>query len=71
MPGDGQRKQQAPQFSVDAVLKDMLVGVVVWKGNTSCLEQNLKHRSGGFHSLAFHCGQTVISSSDSLSVLSL
>lgn len=34
VPGDGQRKQRALQFGVDAVLKDMLVGVVVWKGNT-------------------------------------
>lgn len=31
MPGDGQRKQGAPQFSVDAVLEHVLVGVVVWK----------------------------------------
>ena len=34
VPGDRQREQQALQFSVDAVVKDVLVGVVVWKGNT-------------------------------------
>lgn len=34
VPGDRQGKQQAPQFSVDAILKHMLVGVVIWKGNT-------------------------------------
>lgn len=34
VPGDRQRKQRAPQFGVDTILKDMLVGVVIWKGNT-------------------------------------
>lgn len=29
MPGDRQRKQGAPQFGVDAILKDMLVGVII------------------------------------------
>ncbi len=35
VPGDRQRKQRAPQFSVDAVVKDVLVGVVVRKRNTA------------------------------------
>lgn len=32
VPNDRQRKQRAPQFSVDAIGKDMLVGVVIRKG---------------------------------------
>lgn len=32
-PGNRQRKQRAPQFGEDAILEDMLVGVVVWKWN--------------------------------------
>lgn len=35
VPGDRQGKQQAPQFSVDAIVKHMLVGVVIWKRNTA------------------------------------
>lgn len=31
VPGDRERKQRAPQSGVDAVMKHMLVGVVVWK----------------------------------------
>lgn len=34
VPGNRQRKQSAPQFGEDAILEDMLVGVVVWKWNT-------------------------------------
>lgn len=34
VPDDRQRKQRAPQFGGDAILEDMLVGVVVWQRNT-------------------------------------
>lgn len=34
VPGNRQRKQRAPQFGEDAIMEDVLVGVVVWKWNT-------------------------------------
>lgn len=35
VPDDRQRNQGAPQLGVDAVSKDMLVGVIVWEGDAA------------------------------------
>lgn len=44
VPGNGQRQQCAPQFSVDAILKNMLIGLIVWKRNTVNKHSEASHQ---------------------------
>lgn len=49
VPGDRQRKQSAPQSLVDAVVKNMLVGVIVRKGNAVALNNDALVLQDGPH----------------------
>lgn len=44
VPGDRQRKQWGPQFGVDAIVKYVLIGVVIRKGNSVHKKHTQRHQ---------------------------